>query len=84
MLKWPTHLALSKNMKKTRIVKITFPDSSVRYQIQQRHFLFKWWWVPAWVNSCNPWVEDTFRTLEEANKHIYLFEKPHCKIEVVA
>lgn len=27
------------------------PDGRIEFTIQQRHFLFFWWWVDAWVNN---------------------------------
>jgi len=61
--------------KKVRIVKRTYLDNSVKYVIQQRHFLFKFWWVDAWINSllgamCN----DSFKTLEEAEANLCYFD----------
>ena len=37
--------------KKVRIIKRIMPDGRVEFTIQQRHFLFFWWWVDAWVNN---------------------------------
>jgi hypothetical protein len=72
-------------MKKVRIVKKTFADQTY-YQIQQRHFIFFWWWVDAWVNdSAGAYApQDTFETLEEAEANLYLFDgsKPKQEIKV--
>lgn len=38
-----------------------------RFVIQERHFIFKWQWVDAWVNSIyGAAYQDTFYTLEAA------------------
>jgi len=62
-------------MKKSRIIKSTYGGQTF-YQIQQRHFIFFWWWVPAWINSSlgASAPSDTFETLEEAEKNMYLFD----------
>lgn len=62
-------------MAKARIVERTAPDGRKTYVIQQRHFLFRWWWVDAWINSwagaaCN----DTFHSAEEAEKMLCFFD----------
>lgn len=67
---------------KVRIVKRTHPDGTVDYQIQQKHFLFRWWWVPAWVNSGDTWVRDTFPTMEQAEANLCYFDGTKTKIEV--
>lgn len=69
-------------MKKTRIIKRTNPDGRVRFVIQQKHFLFRWWWVDAWVNcsSCT----DNFDTLEEAQDNLCYFDGTGWKEEVVS
>lgn len=54
---------------KARIVEITYPDKTVRYQIQQRHWLFRWLWVGSSINTYD-WVNDTYRTLTEAKKNL--------------
>jgi hypothetical protein len=60
---------------KARIVEVTHPDGEVEYVIQQRHFLFRWQWVSAWVNSwAGAACQDTFSTLEEARKHLCFFD----------
>lgn len=60
---------------KTRIVERTSVDGTKSYVIQQKHFLFRWWWVDAWINSisgasCN----DTFNTLEEVKQNLCYFD----------
>lgn len=58
---------------KTRIVKRTYPDGKVQYVIQQKHFLFRWWWVDAWMNS-TPDCEDHFDTYMEAKRNLCYFD----------
>lgn len=70
-------------MKPVRIVEITNVDGIIEYQIQQRHFLFRWQWVPAWVNSdLGAMCYDTFSTLKEAKKNLCYFDgsKPRYKV----
>lgn len=67
---------------KARIVKRTGPDGSVQYTIQQRHFLLRWWWVDAWMNSSS-YTIDSFSTLEEAKKHLCYFDGTPIKEEII-
>jgi len=61
-------------MKKARIIERTAPDGNKKYVIQQKHFLFRWWWVDAWVNSLvGAYCTSTFSTLEEAEKNLCWF-----------
>lgn len=61
-------------MAKGRIA-IIKDEAGVKYVIQERHFLFKWMWVDAWVNSmCGACFQDTFYTLEAA---LEALEKNH-------
>lgn len=60
--------------KQCRIVRVEFAGRT-SYNIQRRHFLFPWWWVPAWTTTlggehCN----DSFNTLEEAQKHLVFWD----------
>lgn len=69
---------------KTRIVKRTSVDgSNVTYVIQQKHFIFRWWWVDAWVNSWDMGTNDTFYTYEDAVNHLCFFDGSREKVEVV-
>jgi len=71
-------------MKKTRIIKRTMSNGRTRYIIQQKHFLFRWWWVDAWINSsCGAWCTDDFDTLKEAKENICYFDGTPVKEEVV-
>lgn len=71
-------------MAKARIVERTAPDGSKTFVIQQRHFLFRWMWVDAWVNSlagaaCN----DSFPTLAEAENMLCFFDGTPVRERVV-
>jgi hypothetical protein len=68
-------------MKKVRIIKRTMPDGRVKFTIQQKHFLFFWWWVDAWVNNDVSTV-DSFSTLEEAKKELCWFDGTKIKQEI--
>ena len=62
-------------MKKTRIIKRTDPCGRVKYIIQQKHFLFRWWWVDAWLNSSvGAACVDDFGTLKEAKENLCRFD----------
>ena len=51
---------------KTRIIKRTNVDNEVSYVVQQPHFLFRWCWTDAWINSpCGTCCTDSFSTLQE-------------------
>ena len=67
---------------KARIIERTQPDGTVEYVIQQKHLLFRWWWVDAWCN-CGTWTRDTFSTLEEAQANLCWFDGTKCKEKVV-
>lgn len=71
-----------RNKMKARIVKRTNVDGTVEFVIQQRHFLFRWWWVDAWMNS-STWTIDSFPTLEEAKKSLCYFDGSKVKEEVI-
>lgn len=60
---------------KCRIIERIGPDGHTKYIIQQKHFLFRWYWVDAWINSgCGAWCTDDFGTLEEAKKNLCYFD----------
>ena len=67
---------------KARIIKRTYVDGEIEFTIQQRHFLFFWWWVDAWVNN-DVWTTDSFSTLEEAKKNLCYFNKSKVKQEIL-
>jgi len=67
-------------MEKVRIIKRTMPDGRVKFIIQQKHFLFFWWWVDAWINNDVSTI-DSFSTLEEAKKEICWFDGTKVKEE---
>jgi hypothetical protein len=69
---------------RARIVKRTGPGGRIQYIIQQKHFLFRWWWVDAWINSsCGAWCQDYFDTLEEAQTNLCYFDGTPTKESVV-
>lgn len=67
---------------KVRIIKRIAPDKSVRYVIQQKHILLRWIWVDAWLNN-DVWTNDTFSTLEEAERHLCYFDGTKVEEEVI-
>lgn len=70
---------------KTRIIKRTGPDKHVEYVIQQKHFVFRWWWVDAWINSSSgASCMDSFGTLETAKANLCYFDGTKFKEEVVS
>jgi len=70
--------------KKVRIVKQTDVDGEVLYIIQQKHWLFRWMWVSASINSPDfVYRVDCFTTLEEAKKHLCYFDGSKSMHEVV-
>lgn len=60
-------------MKKCRIVERKHVDGRITYVIQQKHFLFRWWWVDAWMNN-DASTKDEFNTVEDARKHLCYFD----------
>jgi hypothetical protein len=71
-------------MKKVRIIKRTMLDGRVEFTIQQKHFLFFWFWVDAWINSsAGASCKDSFSSLEDAQKNLCYFNGTKCFEEVV-
>ena len=71
-------------MKKCRIIERISVNGKKLYVIQQRHFLFKWWWVDAWVNSVAGAVcHDSFSTLKEAKKNLCYFNGTKIKERII-
>ena len=71
-------------MRKVRIVERTEPCGRVTYIIQQKHDLFRWWWVDAWINStCGAVCTDNFDTLEEAEANLCYFDGTTCKDKIL-
>jgi hypothetical protein len=66
---------------KARVIKRTRPDGVVCYVIQQPHFLLKWIWVDARHNLLG--AQDSFGSLEEAQKNLCWFDGTGFKEEVV-
>ncbi len=69
-------------MSNVRIVKKTYPDKRTEFVIQQRHFLFRWWWVDAWINS-DVYCVDYFKTLDEAKNSLCYFDGTQTIEEIV-
>lgn len=59
--------------KKVRIIERKNVDGTKEYIIQQKHFLFFWMWVDAWMNG-DASIRDSFTTLEEAKKNLCYFD----------
>ena len=60
---------------KTRIIKRVNVDDGIEFVIQQKHFLIRWWWVDAWVNSlAGAACVDSFKTIEEAKSNLCYFD----------
>ena len=58
-----------------RIIERVEPGGRVKYIIQQKHFLFWWSWVDAWINSSlGTWCQDDFDSLDEAKKNLCYFD----------
>lgn len=56
---------------KARIIRRANVDGSIKFVIQQRHFIFRWIWVDAWINSMSgASCTDSFDTLSEAKKNL--------------
>ena len=69
---------------KTRIIERTNVDGIKSWVIQQKHFLFRWWWVDAWINSSSGAnCTDSFSSLEEAKKNLCYFDSTKVKENVV-
>jgi len=61
--------------KKCRITERTNPYGRVTYVIQQKHFIFFWWWVDAWINSsAGASCTDSWSTLKEAQDNLCYFD----------
>jgi len=60
---------------KLRIVKKTRPNQTVTYRIQQRHWLFRWWWEDVGDNRHS--------SLKQAQAELCNFDGTREKIEVV-
>jgi len=70
-------------MKRARIIKRTMPNGRVVYVIQQRHSLFRWWWVDAWFNSLGEMCDDQYVSLKMAQENLCWFDGTKIKEEVV-
>ena len=62
-------------MKRVRIVERTTPAGRKSFVIQQKHLLFRWWWVDAWLNSWSgASCQDSFSSLSEARETLCWFD----------
>ena len=61
-------------MKKVRIVEREHPEGYTSYEIQQRHCIFKFWWIDAWLNNWDLERNSSFSTLEKAKEHLKYFQ----------
>ena len=68
---------------KCRIIKRTGFKGRVEFVIQQKHSLFRWWWVDASLNSDGAYCQDSFDTLKEARVYLWLFDGSKPTEEVV-
>ena len=64
---------------KVRIIERVAPDGRAEYVIQVRHFLLRWQWVDAWLNSWEGAAcRDSFATLDEAQRNLCFFDGTPC------
>lgn len=67
-----------------RIIRRAYPDGREEYTIQQRHFIFRWWWVDAWANSSmGAACRDTYPSMKEARDNLWRFDGTKIKDEVM-
>lgn len=76
-------MRLFNNMKKIRIIKRSYPSGMIKYVIQVKHFLFRWWWVDAGITSWDVYCTDNFDTLKEAEYYLYMFDGSKSKEEII-
>ena len=75
---------MSKNRVRCRIIKRTECDGTIRYVIQQKHFLFWWVWVSTWVySSYGARRENYFDSLDEAKYNLCYFDGTKAVVEVI-
>ena len=71
-------------MSKFRIIERTNVNGRKSWVMQQKHFLFIWWWVDAWVNSSGGGYSiDSFSSLEEAKNNLCYYDGTKVKEKVV-
>lgn len=69
---------------KCRIVQRDYVDGRVSFVIQQKHFIFRWHWIDAWINSSSgASCLNTFVTLEEAKNNLCYFDGSSHKDKVI-
>jgi len=71
-------------MKHCRIIKREHCGTT-SYVIQQKHLLFRWWWVDASLNSSAfAYTTDSFDTLKEAQANLCLFNGTKTKETLIS
>ena len=71
-------------MKKVRIIERKSPDGTISFIIQQKHFIFRWMWVDAWINSFSgACCVDSFDSLKEAKGNLCYFDGSKCSEKIV-
>lgn len=69
---------------KARIIERIAPNGEKVYIIQQRHWLFSWWWKDVSLNSGISFLkQDYFPTLEEAKKNLCFFDGTPWKNNII-
>lgn len=72
-------------MSKARIIERTSPVGTKSWVIQQKHSLFRWKWVDAWLNSwAGAACQDSFFSLEEAKANLSYFDGTPVTKEVLS
>ena len=70
---------------KTRIIERTHVDGRKSWVIQQKHFLFRWLWVDAWINSSSGAISNYgYSSLKKAKKNLCYFDGTKVKEKVVS
>jgi len=62
-------------MSRCRIIKRLSSDGHEKFVIQQKHLLFRWQWVDAWINSlAGAACQDSFDSYQEAVDNLCYFD----------
>ena len=69
--------------KDVRIIERKMPDGKIVFIIQQRHFLFRFWWIDAFMPDC-PYCTNSFDTLAESIKNLCYYDGSKPVDQVVA
>ena len=76
-------------MRECRIVEITKVNGNKKYQIERRHWLFRWIWeymsfrTNVKLGSGRYLYKGEYESLKEAKDHLCYFDGTKCKKEVV-